>query len=1446
MLLAGHGVAYGLLPVAPISSTYTADNGILVVEFSEPVTMVDYTKMYIRDTGQSSIDIVLADVSGQVHDTDTMTFTLDPSQMIAFDTMVMPYLAVDHAAVHGKFANPILEGYHILTILDTKPPELASATYNTSSRQMTITFDEIVTLPDYSKMHIRNSGDSTAAIALDDVTSKVHYNLNTLIITLNMSQNVTFGNLASPQLDIATGAVSDRSNNLFVATTNQTIDIDDTNAPTVESVTYNTNLGMLLITFDENVSGIDYSKMHIRDSGISTGGITTSSLFRYHHTANTVSFLLESVQKDTFHGLSAPQLDVDAGATSDHSKNSIIDQGIPITISDTIRPSFEYARYSTGDNVLSITFSENVTRGTPAVFRVHDINSDAATGISLGFDDLVDSGSNTVNATLNPSMIDKIDSMHAPRLDIDAGSIYDISSNQIRSAQDLEIAINDAIPPALIHAKYFTGNDTIHLEFSMPLHNYPNYTKIMVHDSGSPDSILFDSFPLIHANADSLIARLGAYSTLIESMTAPQLDIDAGAVSEHDDVSNTNRVAVNMTIDISDTVRPEVDSVKYATDDGTLTVMFNEPVSLLNHAKMRIHDSAASIRSINFADVALMGDDAVDAVTVTLTDLQRAAIETMVDPVFRIDHSKDFETAAAYDTSANPVKSGSYPINMSDTTPPMLVSAVYDAAVRQVIITFDESIPQKDYSKMHIHDSGTRTAVITLGDVTDKAESDYKTHFTLDLSQEWIFDNLTAPELDIEAGAVYDGSDNPIGATADNPIAIGDMTEPSVESVVYDTNLGMLLITFNEPVHTAEYANLYIRDTGRNSGDITFANLTQRHLTGDMMHVILDEESENTFNTMSMPHLNVIQNAVRDYSGNKFHTTLDIPIIINDTTRPSVGYVGYKPIHGTVQITSAVYHPGFGNMTINFAEPVTEPDLSGLYVRDHVKYVSLNMSNSVSKLDPITNQSITVWFEEPYTSEIHYLSTPLLGIKHGTVSDNATAPNHILPFLDRFTVVDITPPFLRIALISPDRNEVTLHFTEDVFDAGVTPGDFVVQYDGINATATSMTISGRSATLTLDKTLPDGPDNAFPRLFYTQTSGHIQDLSRNNFEHVAGFGYVRLIDDRHEYENPVLPQTMSAYFVPALASLQQTVEDNSNGSGGNGPNTGSSGVNSNSYRFNTDPPIMDLNSLRSSQFDIDIPYELLRIAHDHDWRTPTLPIVVNGTFDYPVTINGLGYPLGGVSNTLESQEVVADQPTSIDFVLYDYRPITHLTLYMNLHGTDIQYSNSDTYVRFDNGTLQVTDPNSLLSNVSVTQETDETYPFKTNVNLLVTFNEAMGSTNMVVRTWNSLASSMLAHLIDAITVIPAVNATTATTNSAVSVVPEPDLRTSEAEKLQTIRMWVGFDSTPTTDAELLEALGLSQDGEIPSWVKPNLGRMVVLGHITVDEFVAVVSHLIGE
>ena len=543
-----------------------------------------------------------------------------------------------------------------------------------------------------------------------------------------------------PQLDIDAGAVSDESGNLILAAPDQTIDTyGTTTPPSVESVTYDTNLRLLFITFDDPVTALHYTKMHIRDTGNSTGGITLSSISpRHHNTANTVSVLLDGNKKATFDEMSEPQLDMDSGAVSDFSGNGIAAQNdIPIVISDTIRPVFESARYSTGDDILSITFSENVTVGSSQRLYIHDVNHNHTSGISLGTADLSSTPGNVVNATLNPSQVGTVDGMHAPRLHIPQGTVSDGSDNEIAPAADLEIIIDDAVPPALVHAEYSPDDDTVYLTFSMHVDN-PDYTKLRIHDSGADvGSIQFNITHHQHTERNNMTVLLSdTQEEAIESMAAPQLDIDAGAVSDAADASNTIRPAANLTLSIPDTIPPELDSATYTTGDGMLTVVFSEPISLLNYAKMHIIDLNFLGWGISLADVASIQHTAgTDTMTATLDQLQRTAFETMENHNLRIDRSAAYETAAAYDMSANAVLPGSLSINVSDTTPPAFVSSTYDAALNTTTVTFDESIPNPDYSKMHIRGSGSDMGGITLGDVSQRQRSMNSLSVTFDESQ---------------------------------------------------------------------------------------------------------------------------------------------------------------------------------------------------------------------------------------------------------------------------------------------------------------------------------------------------------------------------------------------------------------------------------------------------------------------------------------------------------------------------------------------------------------------------------------------------------------------------------------------------------------------------------------------------------------------------------------
>ena len=94
---------------------------------------------------------------------------------------------------------------------DTTPPELTSAVY--SSPTLTLTFSEdIHTDIDYARIHIRNAGQTSGGIIIDDITTK-SLSGGTLTATLDRSQHLMISSMSSPRIVIERDAVYDLSYN---------------------------------------------------------------------------------------------------------------------------------------------------------------------------------------------------------------------------------------------------------------------------------------------------------------------------------------------------------------------------------------------------------------------------------------------------------------------------------------------------------------------------------------------------------------------------------------------------------------------------------------------------------------------------------------------------------------------------------------------------------------------------------------------------------------------------------------------------------------------------------------------------------------------------------------------------------------------------------------------------------------------------------------------------------------------------------------------------------------------------------------------------------------------------------------------------------------------------------------------------------------------------------
>ncbi len=258
-------------------------------------------------------------------------------------------------------------------------------------------------------------------------------------------------------------------------------------------------------------------------------------------------------------------------------------------------------------------------------------------------------------------------------------------------------------------------------------------------------------------------------------------------------------------------------------------------------------------------------------------------------------------------------------------------------------------------------------------------------------------------------------------------------------------------------------------------------------------------------------------------------------------------------------------------------------------------------------------------------------------------------------------------------------------------------------------------------------------------------------------------------------------------------------------------------------------------------------------------------------------INGQSYNVQNrVNHHPTPLEVAVDQPIFMSFTAHDRLDILYFAVYLNLQDDDISYTNSDTYVEYNRGKTNIVDPHNLFSDASITISTDPDDRNKKTVTLDITFADAIGNTNMVIRTWNADQKSSIVIITDVLNVIhlqvgpepqvtgvdpepqvtgvdPEPQVTGVDPEPQLPAVPNPELGTETFaddfdydRALLVLRMWSGFESEIADDNQLLAVMGLTHMGtDIPAWVMTDLAPLVVKGLITLDEFRVALEYVMG-
>ena len=174
------------------------------------------------------------------------------------------------------------------------------------------------------------------------------------------------------------------------------------------------------------------------------------------------------------------------------------------------------------------------------------------------------------------------------------------------------------------------------------------------------------------------------------------------------------------------------------------------------------------------------------------------------------------------------------------------------------------------------------------------------------------------------------------------------------------------------------------------------------------------------------------------------------------------------------------------------------------------------------------------------------------------------------------------------------------------------------------------------------------------------------------------------------------------------------------------------------------------------------------------------------------------------------------------------------------------------------GNIRIVDQHGLISDATVFIKTSEADSLIHIVAFAITFEGEMEQTNLVARTWNTYASSTIVRMLDAFAVSAAQpDPPAALPEDPVPEDPMPDVMsepegdesdgtTPDPDAVKTmIRIWSGFEAGSVTDAQLLEALGLEHDGDVPGWVMTELGALLSQDRITLDEFIVAISYVLA-
>jgi len=450
-----------------IGSAFVPGSGVLSVFFDEevdPLSVVEGS-FSVRVPGASTGGVTLSLTTSIVSVGNSIEITVSDAQRVAINALIdLPAASAPNpieldvlaGAVADLAGNTVLEtnDASIFVQGDTLPPFILSATFDESFNLLKITFTENIDVTpvaqvDLSGIFVTEDGTFDANV-LTGATVNNLVDGNPISITITDAQKAGINALTTPMLDLSAGAFSDLSGNLAVPqSVPLTLTPTDITPPVILSAEFDDSFGLIRIVFDEVLdttpdSQVDLSRVFISESGgIDENALTLATLLTTSDDS-TVEIELTAAQITTLTGLTAPELDVSAGAFIDKNANPIDptpDTTIVVAPTDVTKPQIQSSTFDISDGLLTITFDEEIDASSVDLSKVFvseqkKRNQNALTGAIS-----VTSVGNTIIIDTTASQEAIILGLSSPELDVGKNAFTDLAGNKSDKSTDITITV---------------------------------------------------------------------------------------------------------------------------------------------------------------------------------------------------------------------------------------------------------------------------------------------------------------------------------------------------------------------------------------------------------------------------------------------------------------------------------------------------------------------------------------------------------------------------------------------------------------------------------------------------------------------------------------------------------------------------------------------------------------------------------------------------------------------------------------------------------------------------------------------------------------------------------------------------------------------------------------------------------------------------------------------